>query len=119
MAHIFIIDDSELALDFTTMMLEGEGHSCASTTDPHTLMQWIEQGQVRPDLLIVDSVMPDISGPDLILKLRQHPEPVIAALPVLLVSALDDQVPPAGNVLVLPKPFGPEELQQALNLLLG
>ena len=119
MAHILIIDDSELALEFTQMMLAGEGHTSEATPDPAQFMRLVEHGQPRPDAAIVDSVMPDISGPELILKLRQHANPAVSGLPVLLVSALEDQLPPAEGVLVLPKPFGPEELQQALNLLVG
>jgi CheY-like chemotaxis protein len=40
-------------------------------------------------------------------------------MPIVLSTALEDQSPPAEGVLLLPKPFSPEELQQALNLALG
>ncbi len=119
MAFILMIDDSELTLDFTRMMLESDGHTVFTTTDPTAFMEVAEHGQPRPELIIVDSVMPEVSGPELILRLRSHSDPWLAALPIVLASALEDQTPPAEGVLLLPKPFSPEELQQALNFALG
>jgi CheY-like chemotaxis protein len=119
MAYILMIDDSELTLEFTRMMLEADGHRVATTTDPAEFMQLAEQPQARPDLIIVDAIMPAVTGPELILQLRAHNDPVLAAIPIVLSSALDKQSPPAEGVLLLPKPFSPEELQQALNLALG
>ena len=119
MAHILIIDDSELALEFTQMMVEADGHTTVTTDDPARFMELAEHGQPLPQLAIVDSVMPQVSGPDLIHQLRAHSNPALAEMPVLLVSALDNQTPPADGVLVLSKPFEPEDLQRALQLLLG
>jgi CheY-like chemotaxis protein len=118
MAHILLIDDSELALEFTQMMLEAEGHTVVATADPAEFMRQIE-GAKPPDIAIVDAVMPDVSGPELIQQLRAHSNPRLRELPVLLSSALDGKLPALSGVLLLPKPFGPDELQQALNLALG
>lgn len=119
MAYILMIDDSELTLEFTRMMLESDGHQVATTTDPGEFMELAEKEQPRPDLIIVDAVMPAVTGPELILQLRAHSDPILAAMPIVLSTALEDQSPPAEGVLLLPKPFSPEELQQALNLALG
>jgi CheY-like chemotaxis protein len=119
MAYILMIDDSELTLEFTRMMLESDGHQVVITTDPDEFMQLAESDQPRPDLLIVDAIMPVVSGPELILQIRAHHDAVLAAIPILLSSALENQAPPTEGVLLLPKPFTPEELQQALNLALG
>lgn len=118
MAYVLIIDDSEFALDFIKEMVMEAGHQVAATTNPAEFMQLVE-GQPRPDLAMVDSVMPEISGPELIARLRQHPEPNLANIPVILASALEDQLIPYDGVLLLPKPFGPEELGQAFRLALG
>ncbi len=119
MAHILAIDDSELALEFTRMLLESAGHTVAATSDPAEFMFLAINGHPRPDLLVLDTVMPDVSGPELIERIRAVGDPHLAGLPILLVSALEEPAPPAPGVLLLPKPFGPEELEQALNLALG
>jgi CheY-like chemotaxis protein len=118
MAYILIIDDSEFALDFIREMLVEAGHGVAATGDPAEFMRLVEQSP-RPNALIVDAVMPDISGPELIEKLRAHPDPAIADLPVILASALEGQFAAPEGVLLLPKPFGPEELAQALRFALA
>lgn len=119
MAHILMIDDSELALEFTRLLLEADGHRVSSTTDPTEFMQLAEQSRPRPDVVMVDSVMPDVSGPELIVRLRHHPDPTLASIPILLTTALEHQHPTDEGVLVLSKPFSPDELEQALKLVLG
>lgn len=119
MAHILIIDDSELALEFTRMMLEADDHSVVTTSDPTEFMQIVHTGQPRPQLLIVDAVMPEVSGLDLIHQIRANPDPLLANLPILLATALEGQALSDEGVLVLTKPFGMEELQQALNMALS
>lgn len=118
MAYVLIIDDSEFALEFTKEMLEEAGHRVAATTDPAEFMR-LAEAEPMPDLTIVDSVMPDVQGPELIERLRAHSDSRLAQLPIILASALENQEIPGDGVLLLPKPFGPEELEQALNLALG
>ncbi len=117
MAYILIIDDSEFALDFIKEMLLENGHQVAATSNPTQFRQFLEQTP-RPELVIVDAVMPYISGPELIQELRAHPDQKIAALPVIIASALESQIEPPEGVLLLPKPFGPEELERALRFAL-
>jgi len=105
MAHILLIDDSEFALELIKEMLEELGHVVAATADPHQFLQ-IAQTQ-KPDLALVDSVMPGISGEELIAKLRQSGE----ILPVVLISASEEPLPLGELSWSLPKPFSPEELQ--------
>ena len=70
------------------------------------------------DLLLTDVVMPSMSGPELVSRLRSGwPE-----LAVLYMSGYDrellGQKPPEGATEVLPKPFTPRELLARINELL-
>jgi len=118
MAYVLIIDDSEFALDFIKEMVIEAGHRVAATTNPAEFME-LAEALPTPDLAMVDSVMPEVTGPELIARLRQHPRPGLANMPVILASALEDQNIPYEGVLLLAKPFGPEELGQAFRLALG
>ncbi|MEI6046135.1 MAG: response regulator [Chloroflexota bacterium] len=118
MAYVLIIDDSEFALEFIAEMLVEANYKVVATTDPVEFMRLVKE-EPTPDLLIVDSVMPEIQGPELIAQIRALPDKRLANIPVILASALENQSPPDEAVLLLPKPFGPEELEQALNLVLG
>ncbi|HEX2915312.1 MAG TPA: response regulator [Chloroflexia bacterium] len=119
MAHILVVDDSELALEVVKMMLESEGHQVTVTADSREFVKLAESANPLPDLLMMDSVMPEISGPELIQLIRQHPNEHLAGLPILLMSALESELEPSDGVLLLTKPFTPDELSQALEFVLG
>ncbi|MCL5667097.1 MAG: response regulator [Patescibacteria group bacterium] len=45
----------------------------------------------RPNLIILDLLLPKVSGFDILEKLRANPDPAVAKIPVLVVSNLADQ----------------------------
>ena len=68
---------------------------------------------LSPDVLILDSMMPSFSGPEVLKALKSQPS--TAAIPVIMLTARrgqDDVVAAlrAGAVDYLTKPFMPEEL---------
>ena len=67
-----------------------------------------------PDLVVMDIFLPDSSGLDLLVDIRQNPQ--TANLPVLIVSAMDEQVNglEAGADYCLAKPFTRAQLHIAL-----
>ncbi len=114
MAHILLIDDSDFALELIKEMLEGLGHVVEATADPQRFLT-LAQTQ-KPDLALVDSVMPDINGKELVAKLRQQSGGLF--LPVVLISASEEQPQPGDLTWNLPKPFGPEDFQTLLTRIL-
>jgi CheY-like chemotaxis protein len=115
MAHILLIDDSEFALELIKEMLKELGHEVEATADPHHFLTLAQT--LKPDLALVDSVMPDISGAELVAKLRQQSGGVL--LPVMLISASEEPLPPGELTWNMPKPFGPNELQNLISLILS
>ena len=76
----------------------------------------------RPDLVILDLMLPDMDGYDVCEELRMHYDSWI--MPVLMLTALDkaiDQVRgfARGADAYLTKPYDPEELLQTVSYLLG
>lgn len=72
-------------------------------------------GRVRPDLVILDWMMPGISGLDVLRALRQDPR--TARIPVIMVTAMGQEKHRAeglalGAQAYLVKPFSPLELLQ-------
>jgi CheY-like chemotaxis protein len=117
MAYIIAIDDSELALEVTKMMLDNAGHATKITGDPHEFLAWVE-GNPTPDLLIVDAIMPDIDGMELIKRLRNSANSKIANISIILASALEDADVSDLGALLLPKPFTEEELNNVISFAL-
>jgi DNA-binding response OmpR family regulator len=73
--------------------------------------------EVRPDVIVLDMVLPDQSGLDVVVELRQQPG--LASTPVLLCTARDvrlggDDGRGFGVDGYLPKPFRPSELAAAV-----
>jgi CheY-like chemotaxis protein len=69
----------------------------------------------RPDLVLVDALMPVLSGAAMIHAMKADPER--SAIPVMLMSAA--QVHDSGAVAVLRKPFEMEYLLDAIARLIG
>jgi CheY-like chemotaxis protein len=74
----------------------------------------------RPDAILLDMVLPDIDGGQVLAALRA--DPLTAAIPVVLLTAstLDpERVRAMGARAALAKPFQPLELPDALRAALG
>ena len=76
----------------------------------------------KPDLIILDIMMPEVSGLDILRQMRQ--EPALARIPVVVVSAKSMPADirngmEAGASTYLTKPVGFLELREAVERALG
>ncbi|MDH3326779.1 MAG: response regulator [Gammaproteobacteria bacterium] len=74
-------------------------------------------GRVAPDLIVSSMHLPDITGADLLVKVRGMAE--LASLPFLLISSEThyrylEPIRQAGAIAILPKPFEKSQLLSAL-----
>ncbi|MEM7332296.1 MAG: response regulator [Chloroflexota bacterium] len=72
----------------------------------------------QPDVIILDIMLPDISGWEILRQLKS--EPPLKKIPVLVVSAIDDigRALDLGASAILEKPINRQELQAALRQML-
>ena len=75
----------------------------------------------QPDLVISALFLPDMTGRELVLEMRDNP--VSVDIPFMLISSETsfrelDPVKQAGASAVLPKPFRAEDLQRAINMIM-
>jgi DNA-binding response OmpR family regulator len=78
--------------------------------------------QQRPDLLVLDWMMPGINGIDVAQRLRQ--DPATAHIPIIMLTARGQETDKAqggslGTYAYLVKPFSPLELLQKVREALG
>jgi len=117
-ATILLIDDSELVLDIMREMLLELRHEVLATSNPVEFLRLL-QSSPPPALAIVDAIMPNVGGDELISQVRAMSDPLLAELPVIMATALTNPKPSAPGVLILSKPFTLDELSRAIDFALG
>jgi sigma-B regulation protein RsbU (phosphoserine phosphatase) len=86
-ATILVVDDDCLARQILKLLLESEGYHLVLAESGREALQLA--GPLRPDLVLLDVDMPDIQGYDVCRQMRS--DPVLAEVPVILVTALSDR----------------------------
>ncbi len=86
-ATILIVDDEPANLKVLTTVLQGEYRVRAAKSGQQALEA---MGQdPRPDLVLLDIMMPEVDGFQVLGKMRE--DPVLRDVPVIFVTALDDE----------------------------
>ncbi|MCP5094278.1 MAG: response regulator [Chloroflexi bacterium] len=120
MARIYVIDDDEQLLRMVGLMLERGGHAVTLINNP---IDGLEQIKVdRPDLLVLDVMMPNMSGHDLARELRIIKG--MESLPILVLTARSQEVDrttalKSGADDYLSKPVTSQELIERVDGLLA
>jgi pilus assembly protein CpaE len=118
-AKIFVVDDDEQLLRLLGTMLERGGHEPVLLSEPLKAIAGILSE--KPDLVIVDVMMPGLSGHELCQQLRANQE--TAQLPILVLTARAQSVDrqaalKSGADDYISKPVTPQELMVSVNHLL-
>ncbi len=114
------IDDDRLLLTFGRDILERHGYRVRTALDgPTGLAAAVEE---PPDLIILDVVMPDMTGYEVCRRLRAEPD--LCDTPVLLLTSLQDpQVDVLGRgigeTFTMSKPSDPEVIVKIVGQVLG
>jgi two-component system, OmpR family, response regulator MprA len=83
MARILVADDSETILLLMRTRLEMEGHEVETAADGQEVLDLLHGEGPKPDLLLLDAMMPRVSGIDALRELRTEG----IDTPALIVSA--------------------------------
>jgi twitching motility two-component system response regulator PilH len=110
-AKVMVVDDAHADLMFMESILKSAGHEVVSLRDGEALEDRISAE--RPDMLLLDIVMPKRNGYELLRALRKDAR--IRATPVVLVSSKSQESDRAwgkrqGADEYLTKPFTSSEL---------
>ncbi|HET7276089.1 MAG TPA: response regulator [Longimicrobiaceae bacterium] len=111
-ATVFVAEDNPILLQGLSRALTGSGYTVETAADGILLMNLMNAGEVKPDLLLLDVMMPGMGGLDVLREVREDGR--WPGLPILLITAATDELTgPAlesEEVEVLPKPFRLGEL---------
>jgi DNA-binding response OmpR family regulator len=106
--HIFVVDDEKNIRDVLQKYMENEGYKVTLFPDGRNVYE--EMQRLKPDLLIIDIMMPHVDGLELCKQIRRASD-----LPIIFVSARDGEFDrilglELGGDDYLTKPFSPREL---------
>lgn len=109
--HIVAIDDSEVLLEYMSILLEGAGHTVYRADTAHAAIDTIASNPI--DLVLSDVYMAGMGGFELAKKLRGNPDS--AGIPIVFVTGdeSDDFKARSRSIGVngwLRKPFKPEQI---------
>jgi CheY-like chemotaxis protein len=118
MKKILVVDDEAGYTRLLKLNLEKTGRYSVRVINDST--QAIEaMRSFQPDLALLDIVMPDLDGGDLVAKMKT--DPLLAQIPVLMLTALvspnetgDSGVKKSGGLTMLAKPVTLENLVLAI-----
>ena len=86
MSTILIVDDAPSALETLLSVLDGQGYQLATAQNGSEALQ--RATQIKPDMVLLDVMMPGMDGFEVCRRLRATPE--LAEVPIILLTALDD-----------------------------
>ncbi len=115
MPEIWVVDDEPLIRHAIVSVLEEVGYQVEDFGDAEQLYRrLVERGDELPDLLILDHMLPDEDGAQIVHSLRERPQ--YRELPVLFVTAVDDESAQrlADLAPVVRKPFDFRDLVDAV-----
>ncbi len=121
MKTILIVDDEQQAIDVFHAALTAAGYEVVVAQNAKNAID-LSKSQ-KFDLAIVDEMMPDMSGNDLIVNLRK--EPATTALPIIVLTNYNDDalvktaLAAGANDYILKYKMVPEDLAEKVKKLVG
>lgn len=116
MKTVLVVDDSKAESRLMVSLLQHVGINVAVANCGSAALNWLEEHQ-PPDLIILDIVMPDMSGLDLCRQIRGKQQ--FEATPIIFCSSKDQEFDRfwglrQGATAYITKPFVPKELVQTV-----
>ncbi len=118
-AQVLVVDDESAIRDMIQFALRRAGMNVEGAADAKEALSRISDR--KPDIILMDWMMPGVSGIELTRRLRK--EPVTSDIPIIMLTAKvteDDKVAglEAGTDDYIIKPFSPRELIARINAVL-
>ncbi|HEX6836433.1 MAG TPA: sigma-54 dependent transcriptional regulator [Polyangia bacterium] len=116
---ILIVDDDATNLEYLSALVEALGYTAETASSGREALQRLAQPP-RPDLVVIDVVMPELDGIETLRRYRAGG----GKAPVIMCSALDEsetvvKAMRSGATDYITKPFNPEELREILERAAG
>jgi DNA-binding response OmpR family regulator len=117
---VLVADDDRDILQLVSFRLERADYEVVQANDGEEALRLVKE--LRPDLAVLDLMMPKLNGYEVIREIRRDEE--TKAIPVILLTARVQEADvargfEAGADDYLKKPFSPQELRARVQAILG
>ena len=120
MATVLVVDDEPLIAMALEAALEDAGHAVSTAANGRQGLERLAEAP-RPDLVLLDMMMPVMNGPAMLAAMADDPE--LAGIPVVVLSSLPEGAIRArvgeGVAAILLKPCTAEQVLDAIAGALG
>jgi len=114
--NILVVDDERDVRDFLADLLRDQGYNVRTAADGIEAMEMIKRE--KPDLILLDLMMPKETGTDLYRKIHRKKE--FEEVPVIVISGLPGRyVAVSKSVPVFDKPIDEEGLIKEIKSIVG
>lgn len=116
MTKILVVEDEPSMVEALSYALDSEGYEVVVADDGETALQMFERE--RPDLVLLDLMLPELSGTEVCKRLR-----TASAVPIIMLTAKDDEVDKVVGLELgaddyVTKPFSMRELTARIRAVL-
>jgi CheY-like chemotaxis protein/prolyl-tRNA editing enzyme YbaK/EbsC (Cys-tRNA(Pro) deacylase) len=117
---VLVVEDEAETNELFCRLMEREGYTCQGVEEGNRALE--VAAEVRPSAILLDLMLPDMSGFDVCERLRRNGP--LKRIPVIVMTALDDEASrqrgrELGAEAYLTKPFAPSELVEELHEVLA
>lgn len=113
MGNVLVVDDDAEYCQIVAQVLRDLGCSVRTATDGAAALALLQEPS-RPDLILLDLVMPTMDGVEFLGRLRDHPDRRLARVPVVVMTGMPHHAPsllrPYSADGLLVKPFAVRDL---------
>ena len=85
---IMVVDDEPDILTTVGQMLEMSGYEVIRAVDGKECLRKLDESAINPDLILLDIMMPDVSGWDVAAKIKENPK--WNNIPIVFLTAKGD-----------------------------
>src|SRR4030081_1302886 len=106
--RVLVVDDEDHILELARLYLSREGYQIETVTDGAEAL--VRFGQVKPDLVVLDIMLPNVDGLTICREIRKQSQ-----VPIIMLTARDEVTDKVVGLELgaddyLTKPFHPQEL---------
>ena len=117
---ILIVEDNELNMKLFNDLLEAKGYNILQTRNGHEVLKLAREN--KPDLVLMDIQLPEVSGLDVTKWLKEDPE--TAQIPVIAVTAFamkgdEERIRQGGCEAYISKPISVSSFVQTIQYHIG